>query len=105
MTIQEIAQVGAYMIGSVGGSGVLILLIAKWWGKYLAGSLLESERAEHRSSLEELKRQLEATNRRFQNELDKTLHAYKAKLNIEIHAIRCDSGELTNPNLLSPDTT
>lgn len=87
MIINEIAQLGLYIIGSVGGAGIIIVAVARWWAKYLADSLLEGERSHHRKELEKLKRELEATNRQFQSELDKTVHAFKAKLQIEIHAI------------------
>lgn len=87
MAMKDIAELGFYVVGSLGGGTVLIGALVRWWGKYLAESLLEGERAYHRQDLERLKRDLEATNRQFQAELDKTVHAFKAKLQIEIHAI------------------
>lgn len=87
MSVDDIAKLGFYVVGSLGGGAVLIGAIVRWCGKYLAERLLESERTRHRQELERLKQELEATNRQFQAELDKTVHAFKAKLQIEIHAI------------------
>lgn len=87
MTESDFARVALYVIGSVGGAGAITIGIGKWFGGLMASHLLQAERATHERELEKLKGDLEATNRRLQSMLDRTAHAYQARLQIEFHAI------------------
>lgn len=59
---------------SVGGSGVIIIALAKWFGGFLSNRLLDSYNNKHENELETLKN-------RYANELEKTKNELeKAKL-------------------------
>ncbi|MBQ8959305.1 MAG: hypothetical protein IJ057_13615 [Bacteroidales bacterium] len=59
---------------SVGGSGVIIIALAKWFGGFLSNRLLDSYNNKHESELETLKN-------RYANELERTKNELeKAKL-------------------------
>ena len=36
MTLDDIARIGAYVIGSVGGAGLILVALARWFGKVLS---------------------------------------------------------------------
>ena len=63
----------AAIIGSVGGSGLIILGLAKWVGGYLANALLEEDKARYTEELAGVKakydRELEEDKRRYGREL------------------------------------
>ena len=62
---------------SVGGSGVIIVALAKWFGGFLSNRLLDSYNNKHENELETLKN-------RYANELEKTKNELeKAKLQFE----------------------
>lgn len=71
--IEYIKLVTAFVV-SIGGAGVVILALAKWFGDFLSHRLLDSYNNKHRKELEELKG-------KYANELEKTKNELeKAKL-------------------------
>jgi len=53
MNIQEVAATGAYVIGSLGGGGLIVFGLSNYLGKIWADRALENQRQEHaKQSLE-----------------------------------------------------
>jgi hypothetical protein len=74
MTIYEYAKLAAAFFVSVGGSGVIIMALAKWFGGFISSRLLDSYNNRHEAELENLKS-------KYAEELEKTkTDLEKAKL-------------------------
>lgn len=74
MTIYEYVKLAAAFFVSVGGSGVIIIALAKWFGGFISSRLLDSYNNKHETELENLKS-------KYAEELEKTkTDLEKAKL-------------------------
>lgn len=58
MIWQEVLAVGASIIASLGGAGIIIFALSGWLGKVWAERVMETERAAHAARLEELRAEL-----------------------------------------------
>jgi len=61
----------AALVVSVGGSGVIIVAIAKWFGSRLANKLLEKDKAKYQKELEDIKSVYQQTLEEKKLELEK----------------------------------
>lgn len=74
MAIYEYAKLAAAFFVSIGGSSVIIIAIAKWFGGFISNRLLDSYNNKHETELENLKS-------KYAEELEKTkTDLEKAKL-------------------------
>lgn len=58
MTTQNIIEMVAGVIVSIGGGGVIVFALSSWLGKVWANRLMQNEKAEHARALEALRNQL-----------------------------------------------
>lgn len=59
MTLEEILSVSAAIIGSVGGSAVIIVGLSSWLGKLWANRIMEKDKLEFTKELETIKSELQ----------------------------------------------
>lgn len=83
MSIKDIMEIATAIIACVGGSGVIIIGLSKWFGGVLANKLLENEKAEHSKELESYKNKLNEQLNRIKAISDKELHITKAQYDNE----------------------
>ena len=58
MTTQNIVEIVAGIIVSIGGAGFIVIALSSWLGKIWANRLMQNEKAEHARALESLRNQL-----------------------------------------------
>jgi len=58
MNISDIFAISGAVIGSVGGSALIILALSTWLGKVWANRILEQDRFRYKSEIEQLKNKL-----------------------------------------------
>ena len=59
MSLQEALQIGAVVIGSLGGGGLIVFAMSNWLGGVWADRLMQQEKAKHDADLERLRAQLQ----------------------------------------------
>jgi hypothetical protein len=69
MNYQEVLEIGAAVIASLGGAGAIVLASSSYFGKIWANKLMESDKAKYARDLESLK-----------NDLTNETESYKLKL-------------------------
>jgi hypothetical protein len=85
--VSEAFENALAVLTALGGGGVLVVLLSGWLGKVWANRLMQGDIAKHAKDLEEIKSNFEATNRRIQAELDKTLHVHRVQFETEFRAL------------------
>lgn len=60
MTPDDVAKIGLYILGSVGGAGVVIVGLSSWLGNVWANWIMAKERAKHDAELTALRVKLES---------------------------------------------
>lgn len=88
MNMQDAFSAAAAVIVSLGGGGAIIIALSGWLGKVWASRILEQDRRKYETELEHLKAQMEATNRAFQAEIDKTIFVHRAQFETEFAALK-----------------
>lgn len=88
MTWTEVAQVGAAVIASVGGAGVILLGVSGFLGKVWAERILESDRRRFADELERAKAELERATRRLQTSLDHLVTVNRAQFEAEFATLQ-----------------
>lgn len=83
MNAKDILEVAAAIVASVGGCGVIVLALSKWFGGVLANKLLENERLEHNKELEEFKNKLNEQLNKAKSVNEKELYVSKAQYDNE----------------------
>lgn len=58
MMLQEVVSIGAAVLASLGGGGVIVFGFSNWLGKVWADRLMQKERQEHAIQLEQLRNSL-----------------------------------------------
>lgn len=71
MAIYEYAKLAAAFFVSVGGSGVIIIALAKWFGGFISSRLLDSYNNKHETELENLKSKYAEELERTKTDLEK----------------------------------
>ena len=79
MSWQEVLEVGAVVIGSLGGGGVIILGLSGYLGKLWAARFMEAERNRHQQDLERLRSDLHASNERTLAGIRTELEIYRER--------------------------
>lgn len=85
MTMTEILEVAAAVVGSLGGGALLVVGVSSWLGKVWAARILEADRQRYQSSLAEIKSEL-AASRELRATLFNTLHAKRAEFVAELYS-------------------
>lgn len=83
MNVKDILEVAAAIIASVGGCGIIILGLSKWFGGVLANKLLENEKLKYNKELEEYKSKLNEQLNKIKNVSEKELYVSKAQYDNE----------------------
>lgn len=76
MALIEYVKLATAFFVSVGGAGVVILGLAKWFGGFLSNRLLDSYNNKHETELESLKNKYANELEKTKNELEKTKLQY-----------------------------
>ena len=71
MTVYEYVKLAAAFFASVGGSGVVIIALAKWFGGFISSRLLDSYNNKHEAELEDLKNKYASELERTKTDLEK----------------------------------
>lgn len=71
MTIYEYVKLAAAFFVSVGGSGVIIIALAKWFGGFISSRLLDSYNNKHETELENLKSKYAEELKKTKTDLEK----------------------------------
>ncbi len=83
----DIFEIAGAIVLSAGGVGAVLFGLSSWLGKVWASRILASEKAQYAEQLSRLQGELEATNRRLQAELDKTIHVHRIQFETEFKAL------------------
>lgn len=65
------------LLGSIGGAGIIILVLSNWLGKVWANRLMQRERAEYEKELEKLRSVLRSENDKYIENLKNNLEIFK----------------------------
>lgn len=87
-TTQQIFEVAAAIIASVGGSSVIILGLSSWLGKVWANRILENEKAAHDKELQGYRSKLEQELSKMEVFQEKALYISKAQYDNEYSIYR-----------------
>jgi FMN phosphatase YigB (HAD superfamily) len=79
MTLQEVLTIGAVVVASLGGGGLIVLGLSSFLGKVWADRLMESERARHNQELERLRATLSAENEKAVAQMRTELEIYRER--------------------------
>lgn len=79
MTLQEVLTIGAWVVASLGGGGLIVLGLSSFLGKVWADRLMESERARHNQELERLRATLSAENEKAVAQMRTELEIYRER--------------------------
>lgn len=71
-TFIDFMNLAASMIVSVGGAGVIILALSKWFGDFMANRLLQGKKFSHEKELEEIKSKYTSELEKTKSELEKS---------------------------------
>ncbi|AOS97374.1 hypothetical protein AUP74_01944 [Microbulbifer aggregans] len=66
MTFSDLMSIATAVIGSIGGSALIVIGASTWLGRVWAGRILEQDRHKYASELEHIKNQLESERSRNQ---------------------------------------
>lgn len=83
MNVKDILEIAAAIIASVGGCGIIILGLSKWFGGVLANKLLENEKLKYNKELEEYKSKLNEQLNKVKSISEKELYVSKAQYDNE----------------------
>ena len=86
--MREILEIGAAIVLSFGVSGTVIFGLSSWLGKVWASRILEQDRLRYQGELERVKNELEATAKRLQGDIDKTIFVHRLHFETEFLALR-----------------
>lgn len=87
LNVSDAFGVAGSVLLSLGGGGVIVVLMSGWLGRVWANRLMHHDLAKHNTELEELKSKFEAANQRIQTELDKTLVVHRVQFETEFKAL------------------
>lgn len=79
MTLQEVLTIGAAVVASLGGGGLIVFCLSSFLGKVWADRLMESERARHNQELERLRATLSAENEKAVAQMRTELEIYRER--------------------------
>ena len=79
MTTQNVFQIAAAVIASLGGGSFIVLAASSWLGKLWAGKLLEKEKAAYALELERLRHTYSEEISRVQAELQKSAFEHQTR--------------------------
>jgi hypothetical protein len=88
MTIVDAWKVSLAVLASLGGGGVIVVMLSSWLGKVWANRILEQDRLKYATEMEKLKSELDRTTRLFQGEIEKTLFVSKTHFETEFQILR-----------------
>jgi hypothetical protein len=88
MSVKEVLEVAATVIGGLGGGGLIVFGLSGYLGKRWAESALNRQRQEYAQLNIALTQQLDLTTRRVQAELDTLSHLRKLKIELELEKVR-----------------
>jgi len=99
MNAYDVLKIVSAALASLGGGGLIVMAMSGWLGRLWADRLMEKERNEHARILEQdrskyaqelagLKSGFEATHRRLQAELDKTVFGHQLFVQTEFEAMK-----------------
>jgi hypothetical protein len=88
MTIVDAWRVALAVLASLGGGGVIVVLLSSWLGKVWANRILEQDRLKYSTAMEKLKSELDRTTRLFQAEIEKTIFVTKTHFETEFQILR-----------------
>lgn len=82
MTPDDFAQVALYVVGSMGGSGLIILGLSNWLGKVWAQRIMDTDRAKHERDLEKLRAEILIKNEQHLKGFHDKLVIYREAVNL-----------------------
>ena len=88
MPITDAWRVALAVLASLGGGGVIVVMLSSWLGKVWADRLMQGDRAKHSEELEKLRSNLEQSQRLLQGEIEKTLFVTKTHFETEFQILR-----------------
>ncbi len=87
MRVADAWSVALAVLASLGGGGVIVLMLSSWLGKVWANRILEKDRAKFATEIERLKGDLERQHRLLQGEIEKTIFVTRVHFETEFRAL------------------